>query len=89
MNGHVYGLSEIVGTSTEGVDDAIRVGVQRASYVRAALTGSKSPRFAGTSRTVRSSTSRSHSRSGSGWRIRHRASRPARPGLGPHRLERA
>jgi flavin-binding protein dodecin len=23
MNGHVYGLSEIVGTSTQGVDDAI------------------------------------------------------------------
>jgi flavin-binding protein dodecin len=31
MTGHVYGLSEIVGTSTEGVDDAIRVGVQRAA----------------------------------------------------------
>jgi dodecin len=31
MNGHVYGLSEIVGTSQQGVDDAIRVGVQRAS----------------------------------------------------------
>jgi dodecin len=30
MNGHVYGLSEIVGTSTQGVDDAIRVAVQRA-----------------------------------------------------------
>jgi dodecin len=31
MNGHVYGLSEIVGTSAQGVDDAIRVGVQRAA----------------------------------------------------------
>jgi dodecin len=31
MNGHVYGMSEIVGTSTQGVDDAIRVGVQRAA----------------------------------------------------------
>ena len=31
MNGHVYGLSEIVGTSSQGVDDAIRVGVQRAA----------------------------------------------------------
>jgi flavin-binding protein dodecin len=30
MNGHVYGLSEIVGTSSQGVDDAIRVAVQRA-----------------------------------------------------------
>ena len=30
MNGHVYGLSEIVGTSTQGVDDAIRVAVERA-----------------------------------------------------------
>ena len=31
MNGHVYGLSEIVGTSSQGLDDAIRVAVQRAS----------------------------------------------------------
>jgi dodecin len=31
MNGHVYGLSEIVGTSAQGVDDAIRVGIQRAA----------------------------------------------------------
>jgi flavin-binding protein dodecin len=31
MNGHVYGLSEIVGTSTQGVDDAIRVAVERAA----------------------------------------------------------
>ncbi len=31
MNGHVYGLSEIVGSSTQGVDDAIRVAVQRAA----------------------------------------------------------
>ena len=31
MNGHVYGLSEIVGTSAEGVDDAIRVGIERAA----------------------------------------------------------
>jgi flavin-binding protein dodecin len=31
MNSHVYGLSEIVGTSTQGVDDAIRVAVQRAA----------------------------------------------------------
>ena len=31
MNGHVSGLSEIVGTSSQGVDDAIRVAVERAS----------------------------------------------------------
>jgi flavin-binding protein dodecin len=31
MNGHVYGLSEIVGTSSQGVDDAIRVAVERAA----------------------------------------------------------
>jgi dodecin len=31
MNGHVYGLSEIVGTSAQGVDDAIRVGIERAA----------------------------------------------------------
>jgi dodecin len=31
MNGHVYGMSEIVGTSTQGMDDAIRIGVQRAA----------------------------------------------------------
>ncbi len=28
---HVYGISEIVGTSTEGLDDAIRNGVARAA----------------------------------------------------------
>jgi flavin-binding protein dodecin len=31
MNDHVYGLSEIVGSSSQGVDDAIRVAVQRAA----------------------------------------------------------
>jgi dodecin len=31
MNGHVYGLSEIVGTSSQGFDDAIRVAVERAA----------------------------------------------------------
>ena len=31
MSSNVYGLSEIVGTSQEGVDDAIRVGVRRAA----------------------------------------------------------
>ena len=31
MSNNVYGLSEIVGTSHEGVDDAIRVAVQRAA----------------------------------------------------------
>ena len=31
MTGPVYGLSEIVGSSTQGVDDAIRVAVERAS----------------------------------------------------------
>ena len=31
MSNNVYGLSEIVGTSHEGIDDAIRVAVQRAA----------------------------------------------------------
>ena len=31
MSNNVYGLSEIVGTSQEGIDDAIRVAVQRAA----------------------------------------------------------
>jgi flavin-binding protein dodecin len=31
MNGHVYGLSESVGTSSQEIDDAIRVAVQRAA----------------------------------------------------------
>ena len=31
MSSNVYGLSEIVGTSHEWVDDAIRVGVRRAA----------------------------------------------------------
>lgn len=31
MSNNVYGLSDIVGTSHEGLDDAIRVAVQRAA----------------------------------------------------------
>ena len=31
MNGHVYGVTEIVGTSGDGIDDAIEAGIARAS----------------------------------------------------------
>lgn len=31
MSNHVYRVTEIVGTSTEGVDDAVKQGIQRAS----------------------------------------------------------
>ncbi|MBQ1084528.1 MULTISPECIES: dodecin [unclassified Nocardiopsis] len=31
MTGHTYRVTEIVGTSSEGVDQAIRNGIQRAS----------------------------------------------------------
>ncbi|HYN73929.1 MAG TPA: dodecin [Nakamurella sp.] len=31
MSAKVYGVTEIVGTSSEGVDDAIRTGISRAS----------------------------------------------------------
>ena len=31
MSDHVYGLSEIVGSSTTGVDDAIRAAIRKAS----------------------------------------------------------
>ncbi len=31
MSDHVYGLSEIVGSSAEGVDDAIRKAVRKAA----------------------------------------------------------
>ncbi|MEU3016910.1 MULTISPECIES: dodecin [unclassified Nocardiopsis] len=31
MSGHTYRVTEIVGTSPEGVDQAIRNGIQRAS----------------------------------------------------------
>ena len=31
MSANVYGVTEIVGTSPEGVDDAIRTGISRAS----------------------------------------------------------
>jgi flavin-binding protein dodecin len=31
MSSHVYGLSEIVGSSTTGVDDAIRTAIRKAS----------------------------------------------------------
>ncbi len=31
MSDHVYGLSEIVGSSTTGVDDAVRAAIRKAS----------------------------------------------------------
>lgn len=31
MDNHVYKLTEIVGTSQEGIDDAIRQGIKRAN----------------------------------------------------------
>jgi len=31
MSDHIYRITEIVGTSTEGIDAAIRAGVERAS----------------------------------------------------------
>ena len=31
MSNHTYSISEIVGTSTQGVDDAVRNGVAKAS----------------------------------------------------------
>ena len=31
MSNHVYNITEIVGSSTEGVDAAIRVGIERAA----------------------------------------------------------
>lgn len=31
MSNHTYSISEVVGTSTEGVDDAVRNGIAKAS----------------------------------------------------------
>ncbi|MFP5312003.1 MAG: dodecin [Actinomycetes bacterium] len=31
MSNHTYSISEIVGTSTQGVDDAVRNGIDKAS----------------------------------------------------------
>ncbi|MBT1004437.1 dodecin family protein [Paenarthrobacter sp. DKR-5] len=31
MSGHTYSISEIVGTSPEGIDDAVRNGIAQAS----------------------------------------------------------
>ncbi len=31
MSDHVYGITEVVGTSTEGLDAAIKAGIDRAS----------------------------------------------------------
>ena len=92
MNGHVYGLSEIVGTSTEGVDDAIRVGVQRASRTLRGLDWFEVTEIRGHLADGEIEHVQVTLKIGfraALWRIRHRASRPARPGLGPHRLERA
>ncbi len=41
MSNHTYRVTEIVGTSTEGVDQAIRNGIERASQTLRASTGSR------------------------------------------------
>ena len=60
MSNRTYRVTEIVGTSDEGVDQAIRNGIARAvADACATSTGSRSPRSAATSARARSTTSRS------------------------------
>ena len=59
MSNRTYRVTEIVGTSPDGIDQAIRNGIERAARPCATSTGSRSPRCAARSRTAPSSTSRS------------------------------
>ena len=59
MSNNVYGLSEIVGTSHEGIDDAIRVAVQRAARTLRGLDWFEVSDIRGHLVEVKSSTSRS------------------------------
>ena len=56
MPEHVYRITEIVGSSTDSVDDAIRNGARRGAKRCITLTGSKSPTSVATSPTRRSAT---------------------------------
>ena len=67
MSNHTYSISEIVGTSNEGVDAAVRNGIAEAAKTLRNLTGSKSRRSAATLKTGRWPTGRSPSSSGSAW----------------------
>ena len=58
MSDHTYRVVEIVGTSPEGIDTAIRNGVSRAAKTLRDSTGSRCSRFVAISRTARSLTSR-------------------------------
>jgi dodecin len=80
MNGHVYGLSEIVGSSTQGVDDAIRVAVQRAARTLRGLDWFEVTNIRGHLADGEIEHFQVTLKIGSGWRIR---SRP-----GPRKAER-
>ena len=51
MSNRIYRVTEIVGTSPDGIDQAIRNGIARASRPCATSTGSRSPRSAARSTT--------------------------------------
>ena len=59
MSDRTYRLTEIVGTSPDGIDQAIRNGVERASRTVRHLDWFEVPGSAARSRTAASSTSRS------------------------------
>ena len=59
MSDNIYSVSEIVGSSAEGVDDAIKVAISRASKTLTTSTGSRSAASAAGSKTISAATSRS------------------------------
>lgn len=59
MSNHTYRVTEIVGTSPDGVDAAIRSGIKRASQTLRGLDWFEVGRSAVISTTARSSTCRS------------------------------
>jgi dodecin len=79
----VYGLSKIVGTSTQGVDEAIRVAVQRASRTLRGLDWFEVTNTRGHLADGEIEHFQVTLKIGSGWRIRSRPG-PRKPGTSLH-----
>ena len=68
MTNRTYRVTEIVGTSPDGIDQAIRNGIERAGKTLRHIDWFEVTQVRGQAKDGRSSTSRSASRSASGSR---------------------
>lgn len=75
MLNHIYKLIELVGPSTTGTDDAIRNAIETAALTLRTSTGSRSWRCVAMCSMAASATTKSRSRSASGWRLKRRGGR--------------